>query len=75
MMILPLTSLAHPTICNRPYDVCSIRWSPLLPFLPPCLGNSGKNQDEGDVICLRLFAVCRNIKRKTISVRILQPEM
>ena len=65
-MTLPSTSSARPTICNRPCDVCSIRWSPLLPFLPPCLGSSEKDRDK-DVIYLRLFAVCWNIKRKTVG--------
>lgn len=41
-IILPSTFLVRPTICNRPYDVCNTRWSPLLPFLPPRLGNSRK---------------------------------
>lgn len=66
-MTLPSTSLARPTICNRPYDVCSIRWSPLLPFLPPCLGNSEKDQDEAR--CYLLSSVRRLLKHKTVSAR------
>lgn len=66
-MTLPSASSARPTICNRPCDVCSIRWSPLLPFLPPCLGSSEKDQDEAR--CYLPSSVCRLSKRKTVGAR------